>query len=109
MVIARVDKPVVTLKSGREKKKRQNPLRNRLANPDVAPASLPYCCEGKKVSPASVTQEVTLTKSATKEGITHFKMAAFPRITCSLFTSVSYCWLTTREGGGGEGGGKKSV
>lgn len=41
----------------------------------------PYSEPGIKSSFWSVCQETTLTKSATNEGISHFKTAALPRIT----------------------------
>lgn len=44
---------------------------------------------GLKVEPSLPTQESTDTNSATKLGIVHFKMAAFPRITYSDTTSAS--------------------
>lgn len=47
-----------------------------------------------------MVQEVTLTKSPTKEGMLHLKMAELPRITYSSATPTSKFWLTT-EGGRG--------
>lgn len=45
--------------------------------------------------PASSCQDTTFTKSATKDGIEHLRIAEFPRITYSLLTSDSYCCCTT--------------
>lgn len=45
----------------------------------------------------SSCHEITLTKSATNEGMEHLSIAEFPRITYSLFTSDSYCCCTTVE------------
>lgn len=39
--------------------------------------------------PSESTQASTFTKSATKEGMLHLSMAAFPRITYSDTTSAS--------------------
>ena len=36
-----------------------------------------------------------LTKSATKEGMLHLRMAELPRMTFSMATSIRYCWGTT--------------
>lgn len=41
-----------------------------------------------KLFPSPSSQPTTTTKSATNDGIEHFKTAAFPRMTYSLFTSV---------------------
>lgn len=48
-----------------------------------------------KEFPASSCHEITVTKSATNEGIEHLSIAEFPRITYSLLTSDSYCCCTT--------------
>lgn len=50
-------------------------------------ASLPHLCssfvDATISTPSSSIHETTLTKSATNEGIVHFKIAELPRITYS--------------------------
>lgn len=49
----------------------------------------PVLVPGVKVSSWSVCHEITFTKSATKDGIWHFIIAALPRIANSLGMSMS--------------------
>lgn len=51
--------------------------------------SLPKSSESVITVPSSSIQASTFTKSETKEGMEHFKTAAFPRITYSVRISAS--------------------
>lgn len=57
--------------------------------PQLQLKKLPKSAPIRYSSPVSVIQDSTCIKSATKEGTWHFRTAALPRMTYSLFTSVS--------------------
>lgn len=51
--------------------------------------SIPMSSVSKYSPPSESTQASTLTKSATNEGMLHFRTAVFPRMTYSDTTSAS--------------------